>query len=99
MTTNFSYHHRTADPVIDLSLSQFVRLRPVPVSSVQLEDTFWKPRRDINRNITIPTQLEQCEVTGRIDNFRRASGKKEGEFKGIYFNDSDVYKLLEAIAY
>ena len=39
-----------------------------------------------------------CESTHRIDNFRRASGAKQGEFVGIYFNDSDVYKWLESAA-
>jgi len=36
------------------------------------------------------------EETGRIDNFRRASGKIKGPFRGFYFNDSDVYKWVEA---
>jgi DUF1680 family protein len=49
--------------------------------------------------VTIQTQQNQCEITGRVDNFRIASGRKEGEFKGIFFNDSDVYKWLEAAAF
>jgi DUF1680 family protein len=69
------------------------------LSAVRLQDTFWKPRRDINREVTLPAQLRQCEETGRTDNFRRAAGKREGEFQGIFFNDSDVYKLLEAMAF
>ncbi len=35
----------------------------------------------------------------RISNFDKASGKLDGEFIGIYFNDSDVYKVLEGVAY
>ncbi|MCA1595910.1 MAG: glycoside hydrolase family 127 protein, partial [Chloroflexi bacterium] len=60
---------------------------------------FWAPRLEINRKLTIPSQRRQCEETGRIDNFRRASGRKNGEFQGIYFNDSDVYKWIEAAAF
>ena len=85
--------------VVDLSHSPFAALRPVPTHAVRLQDAFWAPRIEINRTITIPAQLRQCETTGRIDNFRRASGKKEGAFQGIYFNDSDVYKWLEAAAF
>jgi DUF1680 family protein len=66
---------------------------------VRLEDRFWEPRIRINREVTLPAQLRQCEETGRVDNFRRASGKIQGEFQGIFFNDSDVYKLAEAMAY
>ncbi|HSH78989.1 MAG TPA: beta-L-arabinofuranosidase domain-containing protein, partial [Herpetosiphonaceae bacterium] len=45
------------------------------------------------------SQYRHCEETGRIDNFRRAAGKKDIPFQGIYFNDSDVYKWLEAAAW
>lgn len=86
-------------PVTDMTKSPCAALRPVPLTSVQLQDTFWKPRIDCNRNVTIPAQLKQCEETGRVDNFRRASGKKQGEFQGIFFNDSDVYKWLEAASF
>ena len=86
-------------PVVDMSKSPYAKLRPVPLSAVRLTDNFWEPRRRINREVTIPTQLKQCEDTGRIDNFRVASGRKQGEFQGIYFNDSDVYKWAEAAAY
>src|SRR6185503_19940707 len=37
--------------------------------------------------------------TGRVDNFRIASGRKKGVFQGIFFNDSDVYKWLEAASW
>ena len=85
--------------VVDFSRSPYAKLRPVPLSAVKLTDDFWEPRRRINREVTIPAQLKQCEETGRIDNFRIASGRKQGEFTGIYFNDSDVYKWAEAAAY
>jgi len=42
----------------------------------------------------------RLEETGRIDNFRRASGKKTDlPYQGAVYNDSDVYKWLEAVAW
>src|SRR5579862_6366117 len=92
MSVPTSIQH-VAGPVVDLARSAHAALRPVPLGAVRLEDGFWEPRIRINREVTLRAQLHQCEETGRIDNFRRASGKIEGEFQGIFFNDSDVYKL------
>lgn len=75
------------------------RLRPVDHSHVTLTDSFWAPRREVNRTSTLPSQYRHCEETGRIDNFRRVSGRKDCAFEGIFFNDSDVFKLMEAIAH
>ena len=83
--------------IVDTTNSPHALLRPVPISAVELNDHFWQPRRQINRMQTIPSQYDHCEATGRIDNFRRASGKRPDlPFQGIFFNDSDVYKWLEA---
>lgn len=85
--------------VVDTSRSPHVRLRPLPLTDVRLSDGFWEPRRRINRDETLPSQYRHLEETGRLDNFRKASGKMEGRFEGMYFNDSDVYKWLEAAAW
>lgn len=89
----------TRGAVIDLARSQSAKFRPAPLTAVALTDAFWEPRIRINRETTLPFQLAECEATGRINNFRRASGKKDIPFEGIYFNDSDVYKMAEAMAY
>ena len=85
--------------VVNLSRSPHAALRPVPLNAVTLHDAFWEPRCKINREVTLAAQWKQCEETGRIDNFRRASGKIQGEFQGIFFNDSDVYKWAEAASF
>ncbi|QIN83458.1 glycoside hydrolase family 127 protein [Rubrobacter tropicus] len=85
--------------VVDTSKSPHARLRPLPLTDVRLSDGFWGPRRRANREETLPSQYRHLEETGRLDNFRKASGKMEGRFEGIYFNDSDVYKWLEAAAW
>lgn len=84
--------------VVDTTSSPAGVWKPVAIDDVQLTDAFWEPRIRRNRERTIPSQLQQCEETGRIDNFRRAAGKKHGPFQGIFFNDSDVYKWAEAAA-
>lgn len=75
------------------------RLQPLPLTAVQFTDAFWAPRLHRMREVTLPAQYEQCERTGRISNFRRAAGRIPGAFQGRYFNDSDVFKWLEAAAY
>lgn len=74
-------------------------ITPVPFSAVQVEDAFWGPRLETNREVTIPYDFQRCEETGRIANFARAGGLEEGDFEGIYYNDSDVYKVIEGAAY
>src|SRR5215211_3206925 len=85
--------------VVDSSKSRYSRLRPLPLSDVRLSDAFLEPRRRVNREVTLPSQYEHLEQTGRLDNFRRAAGKIDAPFRGVYFNDSDVYKWLEAAAW
>jgi uncharacterized protein len=91
--------NRTGGVVVDTSKSRHARLRPAPIDAVTLEDDFWVRRMRINREKTIPSQLQLLWDTGRIDNLRRAAGKIDGPFQGRYFNDSDVYKWLEAASW
>jgi len=74
-------------------------IKPVDFTHVEVNDTFWSPRMETNRKVTIPYAFQKCEKTHRIDNFAVAGGLKEGTFEGTYFNDSDVYKVIEGAAY
>jgi hypothetical protein len=74
--------------VVDTSRSPYARLKPVPLTAVTLSDDFWAPRLRLNREATLPSQYRLLEETGRIDNFRRAAGKKELPFQGRYFKKS-----------
>ncbi|MRN52150.1 glycoside hydrolase family 127 protein [Paenibacillus monticola] len=71
----------------------------VPFTKVVIEDEFWRPRLEVLNKVTLPACLAKCEETGRISNFAKAGGLMEGAFEGIYFNDSDVYKIIEGVAY
>ena len=74
-------------------------MKAVPFTQVKINDTFWTPRMETNRKVTIWHDIQKCEETGRIANFAKAGKLIEGDFEGIYFNDSDVYKVLEGAAY
>ncbi|MCR4415756.1 MAG: glycoside hydrolase family 127 protein, partial [Thermoguttaceae bacterium] len=73
-------------------------LRAVPFTEVKVGDRFWAPRIETNRAKSLPHNFKWCEETGRISNFVKAA-RREGKFEGIYFNDSDVYKVLEGASY
>jgi DUF1680 family protein len=90
-------NHKTF--VVDTRLSPYAKLRPAPIENVHLEDNFWAPRLRLLQEVTLPTQHKLCEETGRISNFKRAARKETGEFKGYFFNDSDIYKWIEATAF
>lgn len=72
---------------------------PVPFTKVKINGGFWQPRLETNRTITIPFDFKKCEETGRIDNFAIAGGLKKGTFRGIRYDDSDVFKVVEGAAY
>ncbi|MEW5900158.1 MAG: beta-L-arabinofuranosidase domain-containing protein [Acidobacteriota bacterium] len=74
-------------------------IRPVDFTRVKLSDNFWAPRLEVNRTVTIPYLFKMDEESGRVDNFRLAAGLKKGKHTGKRYNDSDVYKAMEAAAY
>src|SRR5262245_25999877 len=73
--------------------------RPVPYSVVTIDDTFWTPRQKANREATFDQNLMQCEQTGRLANIEKAGSGQKGGFQGYFFNDSDVFKMVEGGAY
>ncbi|MDR0750805.1 MAG: glycoside hydrolase family 127 protein [Tannerellaceae bacterium] len=77
----------------------FKMITPVDFSHVKITDGFWAPRLHNHATTTLAVCIDQIEnQTGRIRNFENAA-KGEGEHSGIFFDDSDVYKALEGIAY
>ena len=70
----------------------------VPFNRVHATDSFWAPRIRTNAEVSAAHNIDWCEnQTGRIQNFKVAAGA-EGDFQGIYFDDSDVYKIIEGLA-
>ena len=52
-----------------------------------------------NANRSLPYCVDQIEAAGAVDNLRRVTGEVDGEFRNMWFADSDVYKTLEAAAW
>lgn len=78
---------------------KLARLKPVNFTEVKIEDKFWAPRQKTNREVSIPHVIEQCYRTPRMENLIRAGNREKGGFKGLIFDDSDVYKSMESAAY
>lgn len=78
----------------------FQKNNPVNFSQVKITDDFWLPRLKTHAAVTLPACIYQCEhETQRIKNFAIAAGMEEGEFKGLVYDDSDLYKMLEGASY
>ena len=76
------------------------------VKNVSVNDAFWSRMQDLVIDTVIPYQydimddkIEGAEKSHALENFRIAAGESEGEFYGMVFQDSDVAKWLEAVAY
>ena len=74
-------------------------IRAVPMTAVTIDDGFWAPKLEVNRTVTIPHILKENDDTGRVANFEKAAGKKSGPYEGRRFNDTDIYKIIEAASY
>ena len=77
---------------------------PVPFTDVHLTDVFWAPRLETNRTVTIPHIFKENEDTGRVKNFELAEaapsrGSGREVLHPLPFDDSDVYKIIEAASY
>jgi len=72
------------------------QLEPLPFPSVRFEDTFWAPRLEINRTVTIPHIYRQCEATGRIGAFDLNFERDLPAPIVLIFGDSDLAKWVEA---
>ena len=78
----------------------------ISLKNVQVQDGFWKPMQDLIIETVIPYQekilndeIPGVEKSHALANFRIAAGMEKGEFYGMVFQDSDVAKWLEAVAY
>ena len=78
----------------------------ISLKNVQVQDGFWKPMQDLIIETVIPYQekilndeIPGVEKSHALANFRIAAGMEKGKFYGMVFQDSDVAKWLEAVAY
>lgn len=81
-------------------------IRPIALKQTVCTDSFWLPfqKRVVDTVIPYQEQILNDAIPGQekshaLANFRIAAGMEEGEFYGMVFQDSDVAKWLEAVAY
>lgn len=77
----------------------FPMIRPLSIAQVQSIGGFWGRYLDELSTKGIESQWKQTVETGRLENFLRVARGETGTHKGLRFNDSDVYKLLEGAIY
>lgn len=85
--------------ILNLARSPYAKLHSVPVHAVTIEAGFWSPRRETNVSSSIPSMGKLLEVNGRMDNFRRLTGKSAAPQRGPVYSDSDIYKWIEAAGF
>lgn len=72
----------------------------VSFSKVNITDNFWKPKIDNVATKTLDACIYQTETkTARIRNFEKVARNDGEKHEGIFYDDSDVYKALEAMSY
>lgn len=81
-------------PVADVAAHTPLDLRSVRLTTGTLAD--WQA---LNADATIPHCIENLETSGVIDNLRRVVGESGAEYRGFVFADSDLYKVVEAVAW
>ena len=74
-------------------------IRGVTLDHVHFTDGLLAERERVVRENTIPFAFRKCEETGRIANFARAAGLDTTKFTGLRYDDSDVFKVMEAASY
>lgn len=83
-----------------------IKLKPLPLNEISINDLFWDKYIKLVSEVIIPYQweilndrVEGAEPSYCISNFKIAAKEKEGEYGGAVFQDTDVAKWLEAVAY
>jgi len=81
-------------------------ISPLPLANVQLTDGLLERMQQLVKEEVLLYQwnalhdrVEGAAKSHCIENFRVAAGLAEGEYYGMVFQDSDLYKWLEAAAY
>src|SRR5690606_13535991 len=76
------------------------KIEPIPFSEVTITDKFWSTKQEKVATKTLDACILHTEMkTARIRNFEKVARRQGEAHEGIYYDDSDVYKALEAMAY
>lgn len=87
-------------------IMQKERLQPISLKNGKIQDAFWLKYIGKVSETILPyqwklmnDQVKDTEKSGCIQNFRIAAGMENGEFTGMPFQDSDLAKWMEAVAF
>jgi len=82
------------------------KIRPLHLQDVAINGSFWSRYIEQIREKVLPYQwevlndrVEDAKRSHCIKNFEIVAGRWEGTFYGMCFQDSDLYKWLESVAY
>ncbi len=75
------------------------RLRPLGLDEVRIPGGFWGQRQHVNGSASLEHALGWIERVGWADNFRVVAEGRTDARRGREFSDSEIYKLLEAMAW
>ncbi|MCD7887776.1 MAG: glycoside hydrolase family 127 protein [Clostridiales bacterium] len=82
------------------------KLQTIGLNQIRIDDPFWnRYTRSVTEKIipyqwrVLNDQEPEAEPSHCIRNFRRAAGEEPGGFYGFVFQDTDLAKWLEAVAY
>ena len=83
-----------------------MRLHSVDLKKVKINDAFWSKHVNLVKDAIIPYQwdaindrIADAEPSHCLENFAIAAGRKEGEYYGAVFQDTDIAKWLEAVGF
>ena len=81
-------------------------IKPISLKNVKINDSFWSKYEELVHSSIIPYQynalsdnVEGAVPSYAIANFKIAAKMQKGEFGGMVFQDSDLAKWIEALAY
>lgn len=81
-------------------------LKSFPLHSVRMQDRLWSSYVQLVDQEVLPymwelinDRVEGAQKSWCMQNFRIAAGLEKGSHQGAVFQDTDVYKWLEAVAY
>lgn len=87
-------------------MTKLIESNSLPLQKTLIKDSFWSKYQKLIREVVLPYQKDAlndnipgAEPSHAIKNFKIAAGLETGEFYGNVFQDSDVAKWLEAVAY
>lgn len=82
------------------------KLNSLKLSNIKIRDKLWSRYTGLVAEVIIPYQwdilndrVEGAQISRCLRNFKIAAGMEQGAFNGVIFQDTDVYKWLEAVAF